>query len=251
MPRRREPAQPVDFPPAAGRVAALTVWPVKSMSGATPVSSVAADVAGLAGDREFAVVDRRPMREGHVVSARNLPGLLRWTAEAGEDGPRVTAPDGGCFSWSDAALPRALRDDLGVDVEPAPRGRYSDLADSVLVTTLATHAAVEERFGEALDGRRWRTNVVLDVDAPAFSENRWEGGTITVGDGDDTRGVVLRLLHPCKRCTIPTWAPDGSARRPDLLLWFLANTAGVFGINARVERPGELRVGADVAVRPA
>ena len=230
-------------PVAAGTVRTVTVWPVKSMAGGTPVEAVHAARRGLAGDRAHAVVDRRPLRDGHVLSARNAPGLLRWSAAATDDGPELTAPDGHRWHWHDEGLPEVLSDDLGIPVGLAGPGSYSDLADSVLVTTTATHDGVEAGFGSALDARRWRTNLTLDLDAPAYAEDGWEGRTLVVGD------VVLRLLHPCKRCTIPTWAPGGAERTPELLQWFHRERAGVFGINARVEVPGVLRAGDAVEVR--
>ncbi|HWG94444.1 MAG TPA: MOSC N-terminal beta barrel domain-containing protein [Mycobacteriales bacterium] len=229
---------------AAGEVRGLTVWPVKSMGGGTPVDAVAADRHGLAGDRVHALLDRRPLRDGHVVSARSVPGVLRWSAAPGDDDePVLTAPDGRLWHWSDDGLREVLSDDLGVPVDLAPRGRYADLVDSVLVTTQATHDATEAGYGAPLDDRRWRTNLHLALDAEAFAEDGWEGRALHVGD------VVLRLLHPCKRCTIPTWEPGGARRDPALLRWFLRERAGVLGINARVEVPGVLEVGAPVRVR--
>lgn len=225
-----------------GSVREVTVWPVKSMAGGTAVEQVRADVGGLAGDRAHAVVDRRPLRDGRVLSARTAPGLLRWTAAATDDEPELTAPDGRRWAWSDDGLAEVLSEDLGLPVGLAARGGYSDLADSVLVTTVATHAGVEERFGRPLEAHRWRTNLTLELDAPAFAENAWEGRTLVVGE------VVLRLLHPCKRCTIPTWAPGGRERTPELLAWFHREADGVFGINARVEVPGVVRRGDDVEV---
>lgn len=235
----------------AGQIASLTVWPVKSMGGGTPVTSVGVDAYGLAGDRRHALVDRRPLRDGTVVSARSLPGVLRWSAgwpaTAGDDAvttePVLTGPDGGTWRWSDPALPAALTADLGAAVEPRTGGGpFADLADSVLVTTRASHAAVEQAFGRPLDPRRWRTNVELALDLPAFAEEGWQGGRIVVGD------AVLRLLHPCRRCTIPTWEPGGRQRNPELLRWLLTEHTGCFGINARVEVPGVLDVGAPVTV---
>jgi uncharacterized protein len=182
-----------------------------------------------------------------VLSARNLPGILRWSASVldGASGtapsPVVTGPDGGGWAWDDA-LRDALRADLGAPVDLAGPGRFADLDDSVLVTTAATHTAVEQGFGQPLDARRWRTNLHLDLDAAGHAEQGWEGGALVVGD-PERDGVVLRLLHPCRRCTIPTWAPGGRERLPELLQWFHASAGGVFGINARVERAGELRVG--------
>lgn len=229
----------------------LTVWPVKSMGGGTAVDAVWADEQGLAGDRAHAFVDQRPMRAGHVVSARNVPGLLRWSAcypdTPGHDGlpePVVTDADGRSWGWSDPALAQAVSDDVGVPLAAAPSGRYPDLADSILVTTQATHDGVEQLFGRRLEPGRWRTNVHLELDAPAFAEHGWEGGRLHVGD------VVLRLLHPCRRCTIPTWAPGGRERTPELLTWFHREHAGRFGINARVEVPGVLRADAKVRVEP-
>lgn len=238
----------------AAQVRGLTVWPVKSMGGGTAVEEIWSDVAGLAGDRGHAFLDQRPMRAGHVVSARNVPGLLRWSAaypstpgRGAVAVPVVSGPQGQVHEWGDPALTRAVSDDVGVPLEPAPPGRYWDLQDSVLVTTQATHERVEQLFGRPLEPERWRTNLHLDGDAPAFAEQDWEGGRLVVGD------VVLRLLHPCRRCTIPSWAPGGQVRTPELLAWLHREHAGRFGINARVEVPGVLRIGAraEVALEPA
>jgi uncharacterized protein YcbX len=233
------------------RVRSLTVWPVKSLGGGTGIDAVWVDEQGLAGDRAYAFVDQRPMRAGHVVSARNVPGLLRWSAEYPRPPQRddvrppvVTGPGGERFDWTDPALAGAVSDDVGVPLAPAPAGRYCDLDDSVLVTTQATHDDVEQLFGRRLERERWRTNLHLETDAPAFAEHGWEGRRLIVGD------VELRLLHPCKRCTIPTWAPGGRERTPELLTWFHREHAGRFGINARVEVPGVLRADAEVRVEP-
>ena len=235
----------------SGQVRSLTVWPVKSLGGGTAVDVVAADEQGLAGDRAYAFLDQRPMRAGHVVSARNVPGLLRWSATypgaPGLVAPHVTGPDGVTRQWSEPELAAAVSADVGVPLAAAPPGRYWDLADSVLVTTQTTHDGVERLFGQALEPARWRTNLHLDLPEPAFAEHGWEGRRLLVGDEPD--GVVLRLLHPCRRCTIPTWAPGGRERTPELLAWFHREHAGRFGINARVEVPGVLHTGAAVQLR--
>ena len=224
----------------AGRVASLTTWPVKSLGGGTSHAAVAADRTGLAGDRRYAVSAAPPK----ALSARKAPGLLRWSAADGRAEPLVTGPDGRSWSWSEPGLAEALSADLERPVELLhdPAG-CSDLPDSVLVTTTASHRAVEAAYGARLEPQRWRTNVHLDGDLPPLSEHGWEGRRLLVGD------VVLRLLHPCKRCTIPTYAPGGLARSPELLRFFSAGEhAGPFGINARVEVPGVLERGAPVVL---
>ena len=226
-----------------GRVAGLTTWAVKSMGGGRTHDRVAADGIGLAGDRRYALVDRRPGRDGTVLSARSVPGVLRWSAEPGASEPRVSGPDGRTWSWSDPALPAALAGDLGLPVGLShDEGGHADLPRSVLVTTAASHRAVEHETGGRLEPARWRTNLHLDLDLPAYAEDGWEGGRLVVGD------VVLRLLHPCQRCTIPTYAPGGLRRDPALLRFFAAERRGPFGINARVEVPGVLEAGAPVVL---
>ena len=220
------------------RITSLTTWPVKSLAGGAPQVAVHADATGLAGDRRHAVRDARG-----VLSARSAPRLLRWSAAPGRDEPLVTGPDGRTWSWSEPGLAEALTDDLDrpVQLVHEPAG-CQDLERSVLVTTTASHRAVEQAFGTPLEVARWRTNVHLhDDDLPALAEHGWEGRRLLVGD------VVLRLLHPCKRCTIPTYAPGGLVRTPELLRFFSAGEhAGPFGINARVEVPGVLEQGAPV-----
>jgi uncharacterized protein YcbX len=84
-----------------------------------------------------------------------------------------------------------------------------------------------------------------DLDAPAFAEERWQGGRLQVGE------VTLHLLHPCARCVIPTRDPDGDGSRwPALLRHLHRARAGLFGINARVLHPGRVAVGDSVAVAP-
>lgn len=223
-------------------VTSLTTWPVKSLAGGTSREAVHADEQGLAGDRRYGVRDARG-----VLSARQAPRLLRWSAaDSAGDGagePLVTGPDGRTWSWSDPGLAPALSADLDrpVTLTSEPAG-CQDLERSVLVTTTSSHRAVEAAFGAPLEVARWRTNLHLHGDdLPALAEHGWEGGRLRIGE------VVLRLLHPCRRCTIPTYAPGGLARTPDLLRFFSAGEhAGPFGINARVEVAGVLERGAPV-----
>lgn len=229
---------------ATGRVTALHRWPVKSLGG-EPVDTFALDGHGVAGDRAHALFD---VHQGapRRLTARQAPRLLAWHAAYGPwDGtadalpaPTLTAPDGTAFAWEDPALPAALADDLGrpVELRRDPHGQQ-DLPDSVLITTQATHDAIERELGRELDPRRWRTNVHAVLDADAFAEEGWEGREMTIGE------ARFALLHPCVRCVIPTRDPDTQEKAADLLRHLTLEHGGLFGMNLRPLGPGRVRVG--------
>lgn len=231
---------------AHGSVLSLHRYPVKSMGG-EDVDALRIDSRGAGGDRTHALIDIHkgaPRR----LTARQAPRLLAWHASYDVPGaeldpsdpplPRVTAPNGRGCGWDDAALPRALTDDLGraVTLRRQLAGQQ-DLNDSLLVTTQATLDAVAAALGRPLDLRRFRPNVHVTLDAPAFAEEEWQGRRLRIGDAE------LELLHPCERCVIPTRDPDTCARDPLILRWLAREHRTIFGINARPAGPATLRVG--------
>jgi len=227
---------------ASGTVLELHRWPVKSMGG-QPVEAFEVDERGVAGDRTHALFDRfkeAPRR----LTARQAPSLLRWTAAyEGVNGflptqpplPTLTAPDGARFVWDDPNLPGALSSSLGREVDLVrDLAGQQDLERSVLITTRATHEAIERELGQELDPRRWRTNVLVELDAEGYAEEAWEGRRLTIGEAE------FDLLHPCERCVIPTRDPDTAEKLPELLRWLTRERRGLFGMNARPLGPGRV-----------
>jgi uncharacterized protein len=237
---------------AAGTVASLHRWPVKSLAG-EPVDALRIDARGAGGDRAqalFGIFGGKRRR----LTVRQVPRMLGWSAaypqapgaELDPDAPPlpvVTAPDGRTFHWDDPMLPRALRDDLGRPVDLVrDLALMPDLPDSLLVTVEASRAALERELGRAIDPRRFRTNLHLRLDADAFAEEGWAGRCVRVGEAE------LELLHPCERCAIPTRDPDTSEKWPQLLRHLAREHGTLFGINARALRPATVRVGDSVVV---
>ena len=209
------------------------------------------DGRGVAGDRMHALFDEHrgtPRR----LTIRQVPRMVLW--HAGYDGgevppdavphPVLTSPDGETFAWDAPGLPAALEADLGRPValrrDPALQ---QDLPDSVLVVTRRSHDAVAEALGLDLDARRWRTNVVVDLEAPAFAEEGWEGRELRIGD------ARFALLHPCERCVVPTRDPASARKDPELLRWLARHRRTLFGMNARPLGPATIHVGDPVAIR--
>jgi uncharacterized protein YcbX len=237
---------------AAGTVVSLHRWPVKSMAG-EPADALRIDSRGAGGDRAQALFDVFG-RERRRLTVRQLPRMLSWSAaypqapgaELDPDDPPLpvlTAPDGRTFAWDDPNLARALSEDLGRDVTlQRDLALMPDLPDSLLVTVEASRAGLEAELGRPVDLRRFRPNLHLRLDAPAFAEEDWTGRRIRVGDAE------LELLQPCERCAIPTRDPDTREKWPELLRHLARAHDTLFGINARALRPATVRVGDAVAV---
>jgi uncharacterized protein len=240
------------LPIAAGTVLELRRFPVKSLAGER-ADALRIDVRGAGGDRAQALTGifggaRRRL------TVRQVPRMLRWAAaypdapgaELDPDDPPLpilTAPDGRTFRWDDPALPGALRDDLGRPVRlERDLALMPDVPDSLLVTVEASRAGLERELGRHIDLRRFRPNLHLRLDAPAFAEEGWAGRRVRVGDAE------LELLAPCERCAIPTRDPDTTAKWPEILRRLAADHGTLFGINARALRPGTVRVDDPVVV---
>lgn len=204
------------------------------------------DRRGVAGDRTHALT--QPAWADRLLTARQAHGLLDWSAAYDEPvgdperppAPLLTTPAGRRVRWSDPRLPGLLQADLGLDEPPAlrrdPAGQQ-DLAGTVLVTTAASLAALGDELGAPIDLRRFRPNLHLELDAPAFAELGWQGGRLRVGEAE------LELLHPCTRCVIPTLDPETGARWPELLRHLARGHDTLFGINARPIRLATVRAG--------
>jgi len=236
-----------------GTLGGLARWPVKSMAGER-LRAARLDGRGVGGDRTHALLDLRQGQEDRLLTASRAPRLLGWAAAypgapddaldpAAPPRPSLHAPDGTVWGWDEPGLAGAIEGDVGVPVRLRrdPAGQQ-DLERSVLVTTEASRRALEAALGRPVDLRRFRTNLHLDLDAPAFAEERWRGGRLQVGE------VTLALLHPCARCVVPTRDPDGQGRWPELLRHLHRARAGLFGINARVLVPGRVALGDHASV---
>jgi uncharacterized protein len=239
---------------ATGVVLELWRYPVKSMAG-EGLAATHVDGGGVIGDRAHALMhDHKGERK--PLTAREAPRMLAWTATYpfAPDGtlrpgtvPNATVigPDGRHHRWGDPRLRRALAADLGreVDFVRDPGGALHDLPQTLLVTLESSRRALETELGSAVDGRRFRPNVHIELDVEAFSELHWEGATLAFAGG-----VRLRLLHPCERCVIPTIDPRTREKWPEMLRHLARSHATAFGINARVITGGRLHVGEHLAL---
>lgn len=237
-----------------GTVARLYRWPVKSLAG-EGIGAARLDERGLAGDRSHVLIDRRPRHDGHVLTVRQNAALLGWGSFYGRNvadpggPPTLRSPEGGELSWSDPATAEALTSSLGFPLELRDAVGSQDRGPTVHVTVEASRAELEQELAAPVELERFRPNVHLSLDAPAFAEERWSAGT-TITIGEVTLEVTGQDSGPCIRCAVPSWDPAGRERWPELQRWLIAKHDNKFGVIMRVVQAGAVRVGDTATARP-
>lgn len=136
---------------------------------------------------------------------------------------------------------------LGLALEAEP-GTLVDVAPIHLITSAAL-GALTAGSGDG-DPRRYRPNIVLDLDAEGYAENEWAGCKIAVGD------ACLQGMFPTPRCIVPTLPQHGvtagkqalQALARDNRVTMGPGSWACLGLYARVSTPGAVRVGAPFTV---
>ena len=234
-----------------GTVAALWRYPVKSMQG-EPLQHARIGPDGIPGDRGIAVVDART---GRVLSGKSVQTLLAARAIARPGGPVVVLPDGRCVSVGMPEADEVVSAWLGRPVHLRPPGEdrpaiegedgpfagragsYFDAAPIHLVTT-ATLAHLSRLYPDgAFDPRRFRANIVLDVDGDGPAERAWLDRRLVLD------GVDLVVTGECTRCVMTTAAQADLPRDRGILGTIARDQDNVAGGYARAVEPGVVTVG--------
>lgn len=97
-------------------------------------------------------------------------------------------------------------------------GTVFDFAPIHLIA--APTLAALEQLGESTSGdpRRYRPNLVVDVDGPPFMENDWPGRHLQIGED-----LVLKMMIPSPRCVVPSLAQPDVPRSAETLRTVAAN----------------------------
>ena len=225
-------------------------------------ASVDLTLDGPVGDRVFCLVD--PER-GRVLRTVENPSMMR-TSATWVDGvltsrlPARTvqgtpAPTGRTLKvdyWGrvaslevvDGPWAAAYSEHVGHDIllaRPSHPGEVVYGASVTLVTT-SSLAELARRTGCEVDGAQFRATFTVDTaDAPAHVEDSWVGRRLRLGAAEvEVRGVV-------PRCAVIDLDPDTGERRSPALktLGGYRRLHGevVFGVDAVVTRPDEVRCG--------
>ena len=117
----------------------------------------------------------------------------------------------------------------------------ASLTEPVTLVSRASIDRLAEEAGAPVDPRRFRMLLELSG-CDVHEEDTWGGRRLRVGD------VVLRVGGPIERCAVTTRDPDTGERDLDtlrLIAGYRGRPRGSidFGVYARVEQPGVVRVG--------
>jgi uncharacterized protein YcbX len=130
-------------------------------------------------------------------------------------------------------------------------GTFQDVAPVTIMTTAALRRTAELQPGSRWDPRRFRPNLLLDVEGTGFVENEWVGRQLRVGQ------VVFSVAAPIPRCVMTTLPQEDLIADREILRTVARHNrvdvagTGVFaclGAYAGVLEPGHLSVGDNIQV---
>jgi uncharacterized protein len=248
-------------------VVGLWRYPVKSLQG-EPLDEAFLEEDGVLGDRRWGIRDEGT---GRILTARRLPGLLDAAASYDGNEPMITLPDGstvvGAGPRTDKLLSEWLArpvslvasasseagraeffadatDDTSQAIEWAmPEGRYVDAAPVLLLTTASLRTAAGLHPTGVWDPRRFRPNILIDLEGEGWVEDQWVGRPIEVGT------VALTPVQSCTRCTMVTRPQPGLGADVEVFRTFARHHRGELGVWSDVLSTGSVSVGDSAVTR--
>jgi uncharacterized protein YcbX len=234
-------------------IAALYVYPVKSMAGiAAQEAHVGFD--GILGDRQYSFIrgDQAARNSFPWMTARQSASMLLYkpqfaqapTPDVPEPGVSVRTPAGAVCEPNDSGLCQELADKLGHPVFLLKSGRGLFDCQHVSLFSLATVRALAEEAGCPIDPRQFRANVYLEPGSQrAFDEESWTDCLLQIG-----ADVLIGVTQRDSRCMMVNLNPDTGEQNPRVLKTIAQAHQGQAGIYANVVRPGLIRVGDAIRV---
>jgi hypothetical protein len=151
----------------------------------------------------------------------------------------VEAPDGKTYTIDDPKLIEHLQ--ANSDCELALKRSEKAMTDCcpVSIIALQTVRKIGDEAGTAVDKRRFRANIYLELSsAGGFAEDQFVGKTLRIGEK-----VVVHVVARDGRCMIITLDPDTTEKTPAVLKAVAQNHEGMAGVYAAVLSEGMIRRG--------
>lgn len=226
-----------------GKISEINRFPVKSFAGEN-LGACTIDTYGLYGDRFCAFYDETKEGWDSFFTARDIPNMLAYKAMLVDDRISVLSPDGRTFGWNEDLLveiQKYSKRKISMATYKAPNPENPDLMAvdlaSVLIITDESLRKLEAIWGNRLDARRFRANLVVSLDENKINEVDWIGKRLSVGNAE------FQVDTSCERCSIITIDPNTLERDASLLKKVNEEMGLVFGVYASVKKTGQIHVG--------
>lgn len=206
---------------------------------------------------------------GSVLHSRESDFNERLSAAIGRPVELVAAPEPAArydYEWPDVpgVMPEEAAASRRTSTTPEGRGvstvsmgiiapgTFHDVAPVTIITTATLRKAAQLQPDSNWDPRRFRANLLIDVDRSAFVENDWVGQQLRVGE------VLLEIRMPTPRCVMTTLPQENLGRDPEILRAVARHNridvggAGLYaclGAYAIVVEPGSASAGDEVELR--
>lgn len=255
-----------------GRVDSLWRYPVKSMRG-EELAEAYVGFSGVYGDRLYAfkssaspmgfpyltgreqeeMILYRPRfrhpdkaaKPTNLTEAENIsPGLTPLFADPTDLGVDVETPSGEMLAVDDPALLRRLVERIGAPPSLALLRSERAMTDCrpVSLFSVQTVHRLGEEIGGAIDKRRFRANIYLDLGSAAgFAEDGFVGRTLRIGPK-----AVISVLERDPRCKMITLDPDTAEPSPEILRRVARDHDGKAGVYGAVLVEGMVRQGDEI-----
>lgn len=221
-----------------GLVVSLYRYPIKGFRGENLQEIMLRQGEGIPGDRIIGITRGQAARNGapfHQLTTN--PDLVHYKPETvGNELGLVEAGKSGAVNlFSDM---RQLRHVFGAPAEVVRRedglGHW-DFDDSMLsIINISTVAVLSAKVGMPMDPMRFRANIYIE--AEPFSEFKWLGGEIQVGD------ACLSIIRPIKRCSATSVNPGNGQRDINTPAQLNRHFGHIYcGVYAQVERSGKIK----------
>jgi uncharacterized protein YcbX len=250
-----------------GKVESLWRYPVKSMRG-EELNEAFIGFSGVYGDRLFAFKNSVAPKGFPFLTAReqqemlryrprfrypekaaepdNLkeaeglaPGLTPLGGEAADLIIDVETPSGELLGIDNPELLRMLAHGLGEEHHLSLLRSERAMTDCRPISLFSMQSARQlgEEVGKAVDHRRFRANVYLELDSPeGFAEDAFVGRSLRIGSK-----VVIAILERDPRCKMITLDPETGESNPELLQKVGRAHKGMAGVYGAVLVEGTLR----------
>ncbi|AJQ62439.1 hypothetical protein BTT_60630 (plasmid) [Bacillus thuringiensis serovar morrisoni str. 4AA1] len=226
-----------------GSIKEINRFPVKSILGES-LSSAIIDDRGILGDRLWAIKNENGKFGSGKTTRRfqQMEGLFNYKARYDGDTPILTMPDGTEYRGDQERVNKALSELLGFPVTLAKEESISHFDEGpISIITTSALKMLSKDLGEIVDPRRFRANMLIETEATGYLEDEWVGRLIQVG-----ASVSLKIIAPLQRCIMVNNTQEELKQDARILRTLINNHAATFGVWAKVEQYGEVRVGDEV-----